>query len=191
MDQGNGGKEKMKVPKFKVVLLGNRGVGKLALVERFVEAKFYKERYKTRLGIQYFHIKQCTMDEQEVKLEIWDNHYMDEHIRFIVDNILRGVTGIILVYDATNDISLSNLESWIERCRENVGLTNIPMILVGCKADLKENRYPVYIHALEFAKKHDLEIDDVFECSAKTGENVELIFTTLAKKIIEREVDKN
>ena len=182
---------------LKVDLFGDPRVGKLALIERLVQNRFYlvelinysatlrDERPKSRSTCP-FYIKDYSIEEKIIKLQLWSNHYEEDLQRFRRRNLKFFSQGLVLSYDLTRNKTLYNLENWLEVLQEKVDLFEIPKILVGCKLDLEEKCQVSKEEALEFAITHHFQKDEVFETSAKTGMNVELIFTTIMKKIINK-----
>jgi small GTP-binding protein len=176
---------------YKICLLGDSGVGKRSLLDRFLENRFYSYE-----GAKYLHPnmrlrgtffpKSLYVNEEEIIVQLWPPPRPITLLNFVAQTFFNRVHGLILVYDITYDKSLYNLEGWIEKYKEYAETLDVPMILVGCKAEIDETRLVSKDEALEFAKKHDLQIDDIIECSAKTGENIKLVFVTIAKKIIEK-----
>jgi len=142
---------------MKICLLGDVGVGKRALLERLVFGRLDTIiRYKTRLSIDpttYF-TKEFIMNEDEIRLVSWYPMVGDLTFKFSAKIYFKGARGLILAYDITNDDSLYNLEGWIKDYRENAERLDLPMVLVGCKVDLEENRSVSKDEALEFTKKH-------------------------------------
>lgn len=178
---------------FRVDLLGNPGVGKLAMVERLERGMFFGDKRPiTRLGTD-IHTRVFALDEVTVRLQLWPNHYATKH-SYPPGQFLRRSSffshGLILVYDIADYKSLYDLEGWIEHCRDKVEELDMQMVLAGCKADLQEKRSVSKEDAVMFAKKvdlfSDLQIEDVIECSAKTGENVEEVFLVLISRMLNR-----
>ncbi len=171
--------------RFRVQTLGEEGSGKLSLVER-VERDYFRgyEKPPSRLGLE-IHLKKFTVNDNEIELEIWSNHYLAK--TFFPSTLGRRSFfghGFVLVYDITDEESLQKLERWIEPCRKKIEELNTQMVFAGCKVDLEEQRTVSKEDALEFAKRLDLQIDDVIECSAKTGENVLEVFSVLASRLL-------
>jgi len=88
------------------------------------------------------------------------------------------------MFDLTNNSTLEKIEDWLATFKE--GLTKdeseIPIIMVGGKLDLQDKRTVSTKYAIKFLKSHNL--DSYIECSAKTGQNVELVFEKLIQKIL-------
>ncbi|MFX1501332.1 MAG: GTP-binding protein, partial [Promethearchaeota archaeon] len=125
---------------FKSIVVGDGGVGKTALTLRFSKG-FFTEDYKMTIGVD-FHVKTINIDALEgpirAKLQIWDTGGQ-ERFSSIRPMYYRGSLGALLIFDLTNASSFDHLPQWIEEVRANVK-TEIPLLLVGNKSDLVEQR---------------------------------------------------
>ncbi len=168
---------------FKVIICGDGGVGKTTLLNRYVSGLF-NEDSKMTIGVD-FRMKQLKVNEKIVTLQIWD-FAGEERFRFLLPHYLTGASGGIFMYDITRYSSLKNLYDWIKIIRNGIEKVEdqIPILMVGGKADLKENRSIEYIDAYELAKSFDLS--GYLECSSKTGENVEKIFHSITISMLEK-----
>jgi Ras-related protein Rab-1A len=119
---------------FKVVLIGDSGVGKSCLLLRFADDTF-TESFISTIGVD-FRFRTLTVDEQSVKLQIWDTAGQ-ERFRTITSAYYRGADGIILVYDKTKRKSFDSVENWITEV-DKYASENTVKILLGNKADLDE-----------------------------------------------------
>ncbi|MFX1324404.1 MAG: GTP-binding protein [Promethearchaeota archaeon] len=162
---------------FKSIVVGDGGVGKTALTLRFSKG-FFTEDYKMTIGVD-FHVKTITIDSNEgpirSKLQIWDTGGQ-ERFSSIRPMYYRGSLGALLIFDLTNSSSFEHLPGWIEEVRTNVK-TEIPLLLVGNKSDLVEQRAISLEEINEFTYNFNLFY---METSAKTGEGVGDCFYILA-----------
>ena len=167
---------------FKVIIFGDGGVGKTTFVNRYLTGVFKGDTTMT-IGVD-FHIKKLELDRTSVGLQIWD-FSGEEQFRFLLPTYVLGASGGIFMYDITRYSSLKNITEWIKifngALREEK--FQIPAIMVGGKLDLEENRSINYEHAKVLAEEHNFS--DFFECSAKTGENIEKIFIDLSCMMLE------
>ena len=171
------------MPLYKICLLGDGGVGKTALRERFL-GKGFQSGYILTIGAD-FAVQNLPIDGVQYKFQIWD---LAGQQRFSAVRALyyKGSHGAILIFDQTRVDSLYNLEKWKEELYTNVG-REIPFIILGNKSDL-----PDAIEQSEvdrFIQKLQSEIKDIpfnikyLKTSAKSGLNVTEAFETLGLSI--------
>ncbi|MFX1313346.1 MAG: GTP-binding protein [Promethearchaeota archaeon] len=162
---------------FKSIVVGDGGVGKTALTLRFSKG-FFTEDYKMTIGVD-FHVRTITIDTDEgpirAKLQIWDTGGQ-ERFSSIRPMYYRGSLGALLIFDLTNSASFDHLPQWIEEVRTNVK-TEIPLLLVGNKSDLIDQRSISLEEINKFTNNFNLYY---METSAKTGEGVGDCFYILA-----------
>ncbi|UCC20380.1 MAG: GTP-binding protein [Promethearchaeota archaeon] len=162
---------------FKSIVVGDGGVGKTALTLRFSKG-FFTEDYKMTIGVD-FHVKTINIDSMEgpirAKLQIWDTGGQ-ERFSSIRPMYYRGSLGALLIFDLTNSASFEHLPQWIEEVRANVK-TEIPLLLVGNKSDLVDQRAVSLEEINNFTHNFNLFY---METSAKTGEGVGDCFYILA-----------
>ena len=106
----------------------------------------------------------------------------EERFRYVVPKYLKAAHGAIIMYDITRPVTLEKIIEWTTMIRKNVG--TIPIVLIGGKADLLENREVSKDEALEI--KESAGLDAVIECDSKTGENVEAVFETISRLMVKR-----
>ncbi|MFX1356836.1 MAG: Rab family GTPase [Promethearchaeota archaeon] len=164
---------------FKIVIFGDAGCGKTALTKRFITDMFIPDTQMT-IGVE-FEIKSMEIGDQMVKLQIWD-FGGEERFRFLLPKYIRGASGGVLMYDITNYSSLSHVDDWLSVIKENQEV--FPIILVGGKADLEEDREVSKEEGLKIA--YSRGINSFLECSSKTGENVEEIFILLTENMLKK-----
>ncbi|MFX0069994.1 MAG: Rab family GTPase [Candidatus Hermodarchaeota archaeon] len=168
--------------KFKVCVFGDGGVGKTSLVQRFLTGTF-ADSYRITIGAD-FYIKKVELDEHEVTLQLWDFAGEDK-FRFLLPTYAAGASGGIFMYDITRHSSINNMKKWLEvfRTRSDGSLNDIPLLMVGGKLDLEDKRVVSIDEAHSIAENNDFY--EFMECSSKTGENVEDIFNSISKKMLE------
>ncbi|KAI6657784.1 Ras-related protein ORAB-1 [Oopsacas minuta] len=168
---------------FKLLIIGDSGVGKSSLLLRFAEGTFTKS-YLSTIGVD-FKLHTVNLDGKVVKLQIWDTAGQ-ERFRTILNSYYRGAHGIIVVYDVTDQDSFDNVEKWfkeIERCCT----PNVSKLLVGNKCDMTSTKIVDYTTAKEFADEANVHF---LETSAKSATNVEQAFLTMASDI-KKDLAKN
>jgi len=168
---------------FKIILFGDSNVGKTTLVKKLVSDKFNEKTTKT-IGVE-FRSKIRYIDNLAVTLQIWD-FSGEERFNFLLEMYCKGVVGGIFVFDMTNNESMLNLNKWISKVRSYT-YVDFPILIVGTKQDLVIRKIA---EEKEYSKKDDKDSSDFFTCSAKTGENVDLIFQTLAERIYSIQKEK-
>jgi len=161
---------------FKLLLIGDSGVGKSCLLLRFADDT-YTESYISTIGVD-FKIRTVELDGKTIKLQIWDTAGQ-ERFRTITSSYYRGAHGIIIVYDITDVESFNNVRQWLFEI-DRFASENVNKLLVGNKADLVNKRVVVEETAKEFASSLDIPF---LETSAKNATNVEEAFLTMAAQI--------
>ncbi len=166
---------------FKIVVVGDGGVGKSTMVQRLSTGQFIPQKITigTDLAVENIQIDEKTT----ANLQIWD-FAGERRFRIFLPNYARGATGCLLCYDITRHTSFESLEEWYNIVKNNA--VNPVFILVGEKLDLADIRRSVETtQAQEFKEKH--KIDRFYETSSKSGENNKRIFETLTKLILKKQ----
>jgi len=164
---------------FKLLLIGDSGVGKSCLLLRFAD-NTYTDSYISTIGVD-FKIRTLDIDGKTVKLQIWDTAGQ-ERFRTITSSYYRGAHGIIVVYDVTDKVSFNNVKQWLGEI-DRYACQSVNKLLVGNKADLVEKKVVEYNEAKEFADSLGISF---LETSAKSAHNVEEAFLTMTRQIKER-----
>ena len=165
---------------FKLLLIGDSGVGKSCLLLRFADDT-YTESYISTIGVD-FKIRTIELDGKTIKLQIWDTAGQ-ERFRTITSSYYRGAHGIIVVYDVTDSESFNNVKQWLHEI-DRYACENVNKLLVGNKIDLSAPKRVVTTEqGKEFADSLKIEF---LETSAKTAVNVENAFMTMAGQIKSR-----
>ncbi|EDO15333.1 hypothetical protein Kpol_1011p3 [Vanderwaltozyma polyspora DSM 70294] len=167
---------------MKILLIGDSGVGKSCLLVRFVDDKF-NPSFITTIGID-FKIKTVEINGKKIKLQLWDTAGQ-ERFRTITTAYYRGAMGIILVYDVTDEKTFANIRQWFKTVTEHAN-DEAQLLLVGNKSDM-DTRAVTYEQGEELSKELGIPF---IESSAKNDENVNEIFSTLAK-LIQEKIDSN
>ncbi|CAN6252575.1 unnamed protein product, partial [Urochloa humidicola] len=164
---------------FKLLLIGDSGVGKSCLLLRFADDS-YLDSYISTIGVD-FKIRTVEQDGKTIKLQIWDTAGQ-ERFRTITSSYYRGAHGIIIVYDVTDQESFNNVKQWLNEI-DRYASDNVNKLLVGNKSDLTANK----VVATETAKAFADEMGIPFmETSAKNAINVEQAFMAMAASIKDR-----
>nr|GEY46821.1 Ras-related protein RABA1f [Tanacetum cinerariifolium] len=161
---------------FKVVLIGDSGVGKTNLLSRFSKNEFSLES-KSTIGVE-FATRSIKVDDKIIKAQIWDTAGQERY-RAITSAYYRGAVGALIVYDITRQVTFENIERWLKELRDHTD-QNIVIMLVGNKADLRHLRAVDTVDAKTFAER---ENNFFMETSALESLNVENAFTEVLTQI--------
>ena len=163
---------------FKLVIIGDSGVGKSCILLRFADDTFTENYYST-IGVD-FRFKCVDIGERKCKLQIWDTAGQ-ERFKTVTSAYYRGADGIIIVFDQTDKESYNNIQHWIEDI-SRYSTDEPAKIIIANKDDMAEEKKIVKNEDInELEKKTGLE---VIKTSAKTGDNVEYAFKKLAQQLI-------
>eukprot|EP00270_Netrium_digitus_P008603 TRINITY_DN2584_c0_g1_i1.p1 TRINITY_DN2584_c0_g1~~TRINITY_DN2584_c0_g1_i1.p1 ORF type:complete len:214 (+),score=21.67 TRINITY_DN2584_c0_g1_i1:84-725(+) len=161
---------------FKIVLIGDSGVGKSNLLSRFTRNEFCLES-KSTIGVE-FATRSIQVDGKTIKAQIWDTAGQERY-RAITSAYYRGAVGALLVYDITKHVTFENVERWLKELRDHAD-SNIVIMLVGNKSDLRHLRAVATEDAQAFAEKDGLSF---IETSALESTNVENAFHKILTEI--------
>ncbi|XP_032900772.1 ras-related protein Rab-39A-like [Amblyraja radiata] len=165
---------------FRVILVGESGVGKTAIVHRLTEGVFKEELQKT-IGVDYYIHMLETPAIYRVKLQVWDTAG-EKELGTITQSHLQIMLGGLLVFDITNRHSLDYIRSWLDECGDVFDQGQCVFLLVGHKCDLSAERTVPKEEAEQVAA--DLGMGYI-ETSAKDDTNIQGAFHTLASSIAE------
>ncbi|GLJ42467.1 hypothetical protein SUGI_0880110 [Cryptomeria japonica] len=171
---------------FKVVLLGDSGVGKSNLLMRFARNEFNLES-KSTIGVE-FATRSIKVDDTVIKGQIWDTAGQERY-RAITNAYYRGALGALIVYDISRHESFLNVEKWLKQLRDQSD-PSIVLMLVGNKSDLNHIRQVSPEEAKSLAEREGLYF---METSALNSSNVENafkhvlthIYKVISKKVLE------
>ncbi|KAG2149398.1 ras-related protein rab-1A-like protein, partial [Suillus clintonianus] len=126
---------------FKLLLIGDSGVGKSCLLLRFADDT-YTESYISTIGVD-FKIRTIELEGKTVKLQIWDTAEGQERFRTITSSYYRGAHGIIVVYDVTDNDTFTNVKQWLQEI-DRYASEGVNKLLVGNKSDLTSKKVVEY-----------------------------------------------
>ncbi|KAJ3106352.1 hypothetical protein HDU96_008243 [Phlyctochytrium bullatum] len=161
---------------FKVVLIGDSGVGKSNLLSRFTRNEFNLES-KSTIGVE-FATRSIQVDGKTIKAQIWDTAGQERY-RAITSAYYRGAMGALLVYDIAKHTTYENVNRWLKELRDHAD-NNIVIMLVGNKSDLRHLRAVPTEEAKVFAEENGLSF---IETSALDSSNVEPAFQKILTEI--------
>jgi len=170
---------------YKLSLIGDGGVGKTSMAQRYVH-DIFKADYKATIGT-YISKKECGFKElgTSVRFMIWDLAGQSQFERLWPDYLTDSRAGII-VFDITNRESFEHVKKWYDIITR-VALPHIVLILVGNKVDLNTSRDVSAEEGIELAKELGIYY---METSAKTNENVDDVFEWIALQIINMNIEE-
>ncbi|XP_029296327.1 ras-related protein Rab-33B-like [Cottoperca gobio] len=155
---------------FKVLVIGDSGVGKTCLTHRLCAGEF-PSRVEATIGVD-FRERQLDINGERIKLQLWDTAGQERFRKSMVQHYYRNVHAVLFIYDVTSPATFSGLVSWIEECRQNSLGQQIPRFLVGNKSDLRDpSRAEAQVSqewAMSFSKAQGMMF---FETSAKNSPN--------------------
>ena len=169
---------------FKIVLLGDSGVGKSNLVFRFTKNEFNKDS-KSTIGVEFATKTVQIEDDKLVKAQIWDTAGQERY-RSIASSYYRGAVGALLVYDVTDRNSFNHVPMWLKEVEENAEKDCLIM-LVGNKMDLHEQRTVFVRDGRSFARKNGLAF---IETSALDATGVDTAFQRILQEIYKTQTKK-
>jgi Ras-related protein Rab-1A len=161
---------------FKLLIIGDSGVGKSNLLSQFADQVF-NESYFSTIGVD-FKIRTIAVDGKVMKLQLWDTAGQ-ERFRSITTTYYRGAHGIIVAYDITSRTTFENVLSWVNEINR-YAQQDVTMFLVGNKCDLDTHREVSTLEGQMLADQLKMKF---LETSAKSDFNVDEVFITLAKNI--------
>ncbi|KAH0983040.1 hypothetical protein GBA52_010217 [Prunus armeniaca] len=161
---------------FKLVLIGDSGVGKSNLLSRFTRNEFNLES-KSTIGVE-FATKTMNVDGKTIKAQIWDTAGQERY-RAITSAYYRGAVGALLVYDVTRGATFENVARWLKELRDHTD-PNIVVMLLGNKSDLRHLVAVSKEDGKSFAERESLYF---METSALEATNVESAFTEVLTQI--------
>ena len=162
--------------KIKIIVVGDSGVGKTNLINRFASDKF-DTNSKATIGVEFVY-KTLKINKEVIKVEVWDTAGQERY-RAITSSYYKGAKGAIIVYDITNEDTFNNVESWMNEVTKK-GKTDMQFLLVGNKKDLINDRKVTEQRGIDKAKELNMNL---FEASALEKTNVNEAFNYLVKEI--------
>lgn len=169
---------------FKIIIVGDSGVGKSSLLLRFADDDYHENFFPT-IGVD-FKLKTIHHEDKSIKLNIWDTAGQ-ERFQTICCSYYKGADGILIVYDVTDRQSFKSVEKWFSQVDE-LSVKDSKKILIGNKADRESMRMVSYEEGKAVADKLGMEF---IETSAKTGYEVNEAFSKLAVNLMKEQALAN
>ncbi|KAK8566305.1 hypothetical protein V6N13_002019 [Hibiscus sabdariffa] len=161
---------------FKIVLIGDSGVGKSNILSRFTRNEFCLES-KSTIGVE-FATRTLQVEGKTVKAQIWDTAGQERY-RAITSAYYRGAVGALLVYDITKRQTFDNVQRWLRELRDHAD-SNIVIMMAGNKSDLNHLRAVPEEDGRALAEREGLSF---LETSALEATNIEKAFHTVLNEI--------
>ncbi len=183
--------EEISEKQFKIVLLGDSGVGKTSIAARYANGSFTKQFTPTP-GVD-FYLKRTTLPGQRnVAIKVWDvggGGNGNGSVSRMLDKYVFGANAIVLVYDVTSQSAFENLEDWLSACKKHLAPSTSGGVqakgpafaLVANKIDLEHRRTIKSDRHHRFAQENGLL---TYAVSAKSGEGVDLCFQKIAAELL-------
>ncbi|OHT09240.1 Ras-related protein RABE1e [Tritrichomonas foetus] len=166
--------------KYKIITLGDAGAGKTSLVLRYTRNVF-DPNLSTTIGANFVTVP-VDYNHQDIELELWDTAGQERY-RSVLPLYSQGSSAILLVFDASSDNYLKNVQYWVDYIVDKMELT-VPVYLIGNKNDLVDCQDEIVASTEEIVERHSLKL---FFTSAKTGQNVERLFRAVTEDVVRRE----
>lgn len=163
---------------FKIVIVGESGVGKSCILLQYSKGTF-TSHHITTIGVDFYN-KFIEIQNKIIKMQIWDTAGQ-ERFKSISTQYLRQAHGILLVYDITDSASFQKVGGWMTSIKENTEAEKIHITLVGNKSDLADKRVITTDMGRKLAKEYNI---DFFEVSARNNQKISEMFDSMTKKII-------
>ncbi len=168
---------------FKIIVIGDPGVGKSCLTGRAVKVKF-EEKYAPTIGFEFLTLS-VKIEDKIIKLQIWDT-CGQEMYRSLISNFYRNASLAMMVYSIDSKESFSHISTWLKEVKLQ-SHPDVKIILIGNKKDLEEKRKVTYEEAKKFKEENQLLYFE--ETSAKTGINAKEVFTEAARILFEEHLN--
>ena len=170
---------------FKIIIIGDSGVGKSCLALKGIK-KIFIEYYTPTIGFEFYTLN-IRINDSIIKLQIWDTCGQEAY-RSLINSFYRNSALAMIIYAIDDINSYNHIEEWLNEIRTKVG-QETKLYLIGNKLDLEKERLVNTKDAEKFSL--DNEFDFFIETSAKTGFNAEKVFIQAAKDLYKKYTLKN
>ncbi|XP_065054501.1 ras-related protein Rab-36-like isoform X2 [Rhopilema esculentum] len=160
----------------KIIIVGDLGVGKTSMINRFSHNVFEKD-YKPTIGVEY-ELKKFSILDRLVNLQLWDTSG-EERFKSITNAYYRGSHAVLVVFDTTEIVTLHHTRSWLDDALHNTRVTVPEVFLVGSKMDLCKSSQLEEIRSEAKAMSKEMNAE-YWEVSSKSGKNIKELFLRVA-----------
>lgn len=169
--------------KFSIMLIGDEGVGKTSLIERYINNNFSNEQRRT-IGVDSY-IKEKQIGDKNILIKLWDTVGNEKQSKIKMQFSIAQC--ICIISSINNRDSFEGIEAWYNKIKENCTLENTIISMLFNKVDLIEERTVTEEEIIKLSEKLGIHY---YEASAKTGEGVETFFDNIIKEIYEASYGK-
>ena len=175
----------LEVFEYKIILVGDPGVGKTSILTKFTLNEF-QSVYSSTIGVE-FKLKDIYVNNYCARLKIWDT-CGQEKFRSITRQYFKNSNGVFIVFDLTNKDTIKRLNVWMKDINDNI-TNDFFVFLIGNKVDIKDRDISISEEAKQFANNQKI---NYYEVSAKTGSGIYNVFEKMANKLVTKDkMDKN
>ena len=168
-------KNNLSLINFKIIIVGDAGVGKTCLLKKASKGLF-DEAYQPTLGFEFLTFE-CEIDDNPIKLQIWDTCGQETY-KSLITSFYRNSALAMMIYSIDSKESFYHIESWLKDIKQQSN-PDVKIFLIGNKADLGEEREVDIDKGKQFIDENN--IDYFSETSAKSGLNVKEVFMKAAE----------
>jgi len=168
---------------IKAILLGETGVGKTNLANAAVDLRFDQNAKSTSNAL--YVQKKMIIFGKNYQLRLWDTAGQEKY-RSVTKTLFSKVQGFIAMFDLTKEETFVDVKTWIELIKEECG-NHIPILLVGNKSDLKDQKFISEEYIKKYTEEQNLEY---IQTSSKTGDNIKKAINMICKQISEKTEDE-
>ena len=161
---------------FKIILVGDIGVGKTNILSKYISNKFETDS-KSTIGVE-LSTKTFNINNNKINAQIWDTAGQEKY-KSLTKAYYKGALGALVIYDITQKITFENIDKWISDLKISA-YEKVSIILIGNKSDLEEKREVSKEDGENKAKLNEISF---LETSALNGNNIEIAFKTLVKNV--------
>lgn len=166
---------------FKLILIGDSGVGKTSVLSRYLDEDI-QENHISTIGVD-FKIKTIVHNGETVKLLLWDTAGQ-EKFSAITKSYYRGSHGIIIIFDVTHKDSFTSIDKWMKKVKENAS-EDVEFIIIGNKCDLTDEIVIKRENVYEFLDSNKIDRSKYYETSAKENICIADAFNKLTSILVD------